>query len=177
MSDAPALIVAPLVGPSGAQTGDALSALREAIMALDTRRAELAEAGDVNALAIGLSSFRKLVADLRLLDAAIEADLAALLPGRERHVLDGIGVLQVRTSSSDKWDGPALLRRLTSRLVDPVTGEAVNAIRTEVLDKVLPQASSASASWKVTGLQQIGVDPDQFRDKTYGRKTITITEG
>lgn len=176
MSDAASFVPALQALPDQVHgPGDPLRAIRAALSDLDRQRAELAAAGDVTALAGGLVAFRRIIADLRLIDQLIETDLAGLIPDRGPHVIEGVGVVQVRQSASTSWDGPGLLRRLSSSLVDPVTGEVVDAVRRDVLEQVLPQHSSPSAPWRVNGLRHVGVAVDEFRDQKFGRKTVQIT--
>jgi len=172
MNELPALRDVPVHDPL--PSGDPLAMLRMVIVDLDAQRCKLAEAGDLTALATGLVNFRKVVADLRAVESMIEADVANLVPDHGPHTIDGVGVLEVHRSSTKKWDGQLLLSRLALDMIDPATGEKVYAVTTDVLKKVLPQASAASASWKSTGLKDIGIDPADYCQTEYWRKTVRI---
>jgi hypothetical protein len=42
----------------------------------------------------------------------------------------------------------------------------------KVLKEVLPM--TASLGWRVTALREVGIDPEQYSETTYGRQTIQI---
>lgn len=69
--------------------------LRRIIAAVDTERATLVEAGDLNRLAYGLGQMRTLLSDLRILAGAIEDDVARMMPAKTVDI-DGLGRIERR---------------------------------------------------------------------------------
>lgn len=149
--------------------------LRHALLHADTLRQELAERGDWAQLLYAIEGLRALKADLDTLLRSCEDDAARLLP-EKKMVLDGFGVVESRTTSSRKWDSEPLLRDLCRQVLDPEqTGEIDASAIPEllrVLKAVLPM--TASLGWRVTALRDMGIDPEQYSETTYGRKTIQI---
>jgi len=151
--------------------------MRNALLHADTLRQELAERGDWAQLLYAIEGLRALKADLDTLLRSCEDDAARLLP-QKKMVLDGFGVVESRTTSSRKWDSEPLLRDLCRQVLDPEqTGEIDAAAIPEllrVLKAVLPM--TASLGWRVTALREQGIDPEQYSETTYGRKTIQIVK-
>jgi hypothetical protein len=151
--------------------------LRTALLHADTLRQELAERGDWNQLLYAIEGLRTLKADLDILLRSCEDDAARLLP-EKKVVVDGIGMVERRTTSSRKWDSEPLLKDLCRMILDPGgTGEITAASVAQlmkVLKEVLPM--TASLGWRVTALKAIGIDPEQYSETTYGRQTIQIVK-
>lgn len=149
--------------------------LRGAILHADTLRQELAERGDYTQLLFAMQGLKAIKGDLDTLLREVENDVARLLP-EKKMVIENIGQVERKTSISRKWEsGDLLVALLKATLVDPDTGELSPQIlaRVEaVLKEALPL--TASLSWRVTGLQALGIDPDEYCDKTFGRQTISI---
>lgn len=149
--------------------------MRAALLHADTLRQELADRGDWAQLLYAIEGLRALKGDLDALLRSCEDDTARLLP-EKKMVLDGFGVVESRTTSSRKWDSEPLLRDLCRQVLDPdQTGEIDASAIPEllrVLKAVLPM--TASLGWRVTALKEQGVDPEQYSEVTYGRKTIQI---
>lgn len=150
--------------------------LRGAILHADTLRQELAERGDYTQLLYAMQGLKAIKGDLDTLLREVENDIARLLP-EKKMVIDNIGQVERKTSIARKWESEELLNDiLNTALVDKDTGEVniqlVSRAR-EILKAALPL--TASLGWRVTGLQSLGLDPDEYSDKTYGRQTIQIT--
>jgi hypothetical protein len=149
--------------------------LRSALLHADTLRQELAERQDWNQLVYAIEGLRALKTDLDTLLRSCEDDAARLLPDK-KVVVDGIGMIERRTTSSRKWDSEPLLKDLCRMILDPDgTGEisaASVAKLMKVLKEVLPM--TASLGWRVTALREVGIDPEQYSETTYGRQTIQI---
>lgn len=149
--------------------------MRHALLHADTLRQELAERGDWEQLLFAIDGLRQLKLDLDTLLRSCEEDAARLLPQKKVNI-DGFGVVEARTTSSRKWDSEPLLNDLCRNILDPDgTGEmkAENIGRLlKVLKAVLPITSSLG--WRVTALKDLGVDPEQYSETTYGRKTVQI---
>lgn len=152
------------------------SGLRADLLRADDLRAELYLAGDYVTLAWVVNEARKIKADLDTFVRECEENVAALMPNK-KEAIDGLGVIEKRTTSSRKWDSESLLKDLVRRNLDPdgtgeITLERVfNLI--EALKKALPL--TASLGWRVTPLREDGYDVDQYSEVTYGRSNIQIT--
>ena len=151
--------------------------LRTALLHADTLRQELAERGDWAQLLYAIDGLRQLKADLDTLLRSCEDDAARLLPDK-KVAIDGFGVVERRTTSSRKWDSEPLLNDLCRHILDPEgTGEITPSAVAELLralKAVLPV--TASLGWRVTALKKLGIDPEQYSETTYGRKTIQIVK-
>lgn len=110
-----------------------------------------------------LEGCRRARADLAVIAADIEAELVEQL-GRGRHELAGNVAVEVKGSPRRTgWEHDELWRRvlaagLDERAVDLETGEIereADALLRAVRECVGP-------SWKVTGLRDRGIDPDEF---------------
>ena len=152
------------------------TSLRQDLMKADERRAELFKQGDWETLAWVVNEARKVKADLDAFVRECEENVAALMPNKKEAV-DGLGVIERRTTSSRKWESPELMRKLVRDILDPDrTGEVkveqvMKLIST--LEQVLPL--TPSLGWRVTPLKENGVNIDAYSEVTYGRSNITIT--
>lgn len=150
--------------------------LRADLLRADDRRAELYAAGDYVTLAWVVNEARKFKADLDAFVRECEENVAALMPNK-KEVIDGLGVVEKRTTSSRKWESDVLLRTLVRRTLDPdQTGELkVENIKSllSMLEQVLPL--TASLGWRVTPLREYGINVDSYSEVTYGRSNIQIT--
>jgi hypothetical protein len=150
--------------------------LRQDLMKADERRAELFRAGDWETLAWVVNEARKIKFELDTFVRECEENVAALMPNKKEAV-DGLGVIERRTTSSRKWESPELMRKLVRDILDPDrTGEVkveqvMKLIST--LEQVLPL--TPSLGWRVTPLKENGVNIDAYSEVTYGRSNITIT--
>lgn len=154
--------------------------LSAALVAVDERRAELADAGDWQALAYGLAGLKKITAEIRLFADAVETDVYRLLPSK-REVVDGLGVVERRQGATRrKWQSEELLGQVLRLALDPdgtgelpPAGELLARIRSALLETV---PFTGSLAWRVTALRELGLDPDEWCEKTPGRKAVQITD-
>lgn len=155
--------------------------LRRALAQVDDQRKALAEAGDIEALAHGWNQIRPLLADLKSVTEAIEADLAALMPTKTVEI-PGVGVLERRKGQDRKaWDWPELLPLLIRMYVDPDgTGEmpgpaeVIDRMRELIVDVI---GVTPSKSPKVRPLREMGIDPDEFCESKPGRVSVQLHGG
>lgn len=154
--------------------------LRAALLNIDTRRAELVEAGDYESLAFGVVALKGLVDDVRVLIRSIEDDVVGLLPSKRVEV-EGLGVLERRRGSARKaWASEDLLGRVIRLAVDPDgTGELPPAA--DLLDRlrstlVAVVPFTGSLSWRVGALRELGLDPDEWCQTEPGRVALQITD-
>lgn len=133
---------------------------------------------------IGLA---ELLANLRhakdvLADAAqyVEDELIKAMPHKEE-IIDGIGEVSYHTGAKRTgWDKEALIpvathaiARNLPNLIDPATGEVVDHIAF-TSGIVNDWCALATPNWKVTGLRAVGINPDEFCEVTWGRKTVDM---
>lgn len=159
---------------------DLIRWLRAAMLHVDERRIELAEAGDFEALAFGLVALKALLDDLKILTRSIEDNIVGLLPAKRVEV-DGLGVLERKRGNARKaWDSEELLGRVIRLAVDPdgtgelpPAGEVLERLRS-TLAAVVP--FTGSLGWRVTALRELGLDPDEWCHTEPGRLGLQITD-
>lgn len=133
---------------------------------------------DVDGMCQLLQLLRIAAAQMRWAIDGLEDEIVKVMPGKQVEVA-GLGVVEMKTGASRKaWDKDALVSRLVSRIgddpeafVDVETGEFLPPA--EVADRVIKAfLLAATPSWKVTGLRAFMIDPDEYCETTWGRKTI-----
>lgn len=154
-----------------------VTGLQQALMVTDEMRAELALRGDIEQLLQGLEYLKTIKRDLDTLIRATEDNVVDLMVGK-KEVFDGIGVVEKKTAVTRKWDSEGLLKHLVRSSLDPdgtgeITLDSVFSL-IENLKSVLPL--TGSLGWRVTELTKLGIDTDDFCDKTFGRTGLTITK-
>lgn len=140
---------------------------------------------DLDGMVQLLVALRRGQAQLRWAAEQLEDEIVKVMPARDTEV-PGVGRVELRTGTTRKqWDKEALVAALVARigddptiLADPDTGELHPPahIAETVIARFL---EAATPSWKVTGLRKYRIDPDEFCETTYGRKTIstpTVTD-
>lgn len=137
---------------------------------------------DVQGMALLLAALRRAMAQLRWAADELEDEITKAMPGKEVEV-PGLGKIEMRTGSSRKgWDKDALTRTMIhtiaadyspTALVDPISGEEVD-VHHFVEHVITLWCDAATPSWKSTGLRQFKIDPDEYCEVTWGRKTITM---
>lgn len=150
---------------------------QEALMVADDMRAQLVKEGDWEQLCRAVSGLQRIYRDLGILLRECEEDAARLMPDKTAEV-SGLGFVQRRTASSRKWESESLLMDVCRQVLDPEgTGEIQPSRVVEliaVLKKIMP--ITGSLGWRVTALREQGIDPDEYSDVRWGRKSIQITE-
>lgn len=158
-----------------------LDQLRRSLDGLDTQRQALADAGDLDTLAVGLAQLKPLLTELSTLRDAIEADVAALMP-EPRHEVPGLGVLERRRGSVRRsWDWDHLLPLLVRSYVDPdgtgeipEAGEVVERLRALITEVI---GVTPSKGPRITALRERGVDPDEHCESRPGKTSVQIHGG
>ena len=98
----------------------------------------------------------------KLSDMPYERKDGYLLPNGER-------IHHVQRSTT-RWEGHRLLVDLSTDVVDTTTGERFAAIPTDVLTQIIPGTATdklTSSTWGVSGLSNVGVDPDDYRQREW----------
>jgi hypothetical protein len=163
----PLPVRAPLPEPRESQAMPLL-ALHRALdhMVADIDR--LAEAGDLDGLTAGFSALDEFLKAARDVRNHAEDHICDLMPGRVVNLHDQF-TLERHTNRNHKWQSEELLRHLVGdQLVDPETGE-------NVFDRLVACVPfTPSLSWRAGALRQVGVDPDEWREVTSSRRTVTV---
>lgn len=138
-------------------------------------------APDVQGLAFMLAHVREAKRKLSDAEKMVEDELVKSMAGKEETV-EGLGVITMRSGAQRKgWDHDSLIRALPHAigpkvvpefLIDKETGEEYSGLSV-VADLLTELRKATSFSWKTTGLRPLGIDPDQFCETTWGRKTVT----
>jgi hypothetical protein len=149
---------------------------QQALLLADTMRAELVDRGDWLQLCYAIEGLKAIKKDLDILLRSCEEDAANLLP-EKKVMVDGFGVVEKRTAQTRKWQSEELLMDVCRQVLDPEqTGEIQPSRVVEliaVLKKIMP--ITGSLGWRVTALKEQGIDPDDYSDVSWGRKSIQIT--
>lgn len=156
-------------------TKNIVSAFNDVLLKMDDFRQELAEIGDWESLSFGLKNLNDLKTNLMGVIQSIEKNIYDLMPDKKA-MIEGLGQVEKRRSSSKKWESEKLLSDIVRRALDNGTGEITPADVFNLVDtlkKVLP--ITASLGWRVTELRKL-LDPDFYCETTWGRPTIQITE-
>lgn len=83
---------------------------------------------------------------------------------------DGQIVSHYQPSVKERWQGRALLRNLSTEMVEPATGEMIPAVPFTVLADIIPGVKSddlTSSKWSVTGLRNLDVNVDDYRSREW----------
>jgi hypothetical protein len=155
-------------------TPNLIAEFQKALIHMDDFRQDLADTGNWEALAHGLTQLSEFKKNLSMLIESIELDINKLLP-EKKVIMEGLGIIEKRTSTSKKWESERLLDNIVRRCLDNGTGEITPADvmhLVETLKRVLPL--TASLGWRSTELELHGFDPKDFSDTVFGRKTVTI---
>lgn len=89
----------------------------------------------------------------------------------------GTVISHYQPAVQERWQGRALLRNLSSEMVEPATGEVVPAVPLSVLTEILPGVGTdeqTSSKWKTTGLKNIDVNPDDYRTRQWAEPRVKL---
>lgn len=114
----------------------------------------------------------RLRSDLAMMTRQHAVELAGRIPAEYLH--PRAGVIHTSTEVTVQWDGSGVLGALSARLVDPGTGEVVEAVATTTLREVIPAAGTGKVSsrWNSSGLRGAGVDVEKYRAATFGARVV-----
>ena len=145
--------------------------VRKDIAALDTA---VSEGGDLVDLALALDELRAARAELDITLAELEAGVVRAMGDRWETSIDGLGGIKVHGGKKrSRWRHddlfPLALRqaRRVGPLPDTAESEAETALR-------VVRAAVQPAYWRAKVLKGWGLDPDEFCEVSWGRKTVEI---
>jgi hypothetical protein len=132
-------------------------------------------ADDLDGLALRWLRLRKIAAELAVLVNDFETAVGSKLANEtydptEGHPLPNGELIHHTWPSNDRWQGRRLINDLGMPVVDPASGERLTAVPVAVLEQIIPGTSTddlTSSSWAVRGLQNLGVDPDDYRTREW----------
>lgn len=103
-------------------------------------------------------------------DALVEA----FPEGEKEHFFDGVGTVTRRSGSRrTAWDHDALWQDLVPAIVQKLAKGGIQP--NEVMPNFIAELRKAvTPSWKVTGLRLLGLDPEEYCETSWGRKTIQL---
>jgi hypothetical protein len=157
-------------------SNDYLASFQSALLAMDDYRAQLAEAGDWNTLAVGLVNLNDFKTNLIMLIQQIELDIYGLMPDKKT-VIEGVGILEKRRANTKKWESNRLLEDIVSSKLQTETGEIHPSDIFSLIDtlqRVLPL--TGSLGWRTGELKKENIDIEDYCSVTWGRQTISITK-
>lgn len=135
---------------------------------------------DYAGLAALLQALRRAIAQLKFAEQDLEDELAKVLPGRDTEI-PGVGMATLRTGTKrTAWDKAGIVAAVTARIadepsvfVDDKTGEFLPPA--QVAERVIGAfLEVGTPSWKTTGMRALRLDPDEFCEVAYGRKTVQL---
>lgn len=162
------------LGSENPATADVIAVFNTVLLQMYDYRKELVEQGDWDALCRGLVNLNDFKTNLTMLIQAIEADIYETLP-EKKVIIEGIGIIEKRRSSSKKWDSEGLLNNIVNARLNNGTGEITPTDvfeLVETLKRVMP--ITASLGWRTTELKKENIDIDNYCDVTWGRPTVSI---
>jgi hypothetical protein len=82
-------------------------------------------------------------------------------------------------STSRSWQSDDLLREVVRRVFDPEGTGVLDDAAIAAIDQLVPVLAtvlsmSRSTPWKVTGLKDLGIDPDEYAEKRVGRNRVKV---
>lgn len=106
---------------------------------------------------------------LQTLEGSYEAFIGGQAPYGESELV-GVGLVNVRKSPSLKWDHDRTAAAVLDAHLSGGTGEVPDpwTVRDWLME------AAAFAYWRKTPLRALGIDPDEYAEKTPGRWTVQI---
>lgn len=135
---------------------------------------------DYAGLAALLQALRRAIAQLRFAETELEDELVKVLPGRDTEI-PGVGMATLRTGTKrTQWDKTGIVAAVTARIadepsvfVDTDTGEFLPPA--QVAERIITAfLEVGTPSWKTTGLRAMTINPDEYCETVYGRKTVQL---
>jgi hypothetical protein len=167
--------------------GGSLRGLREALAVAEEQAGEVADTGDYEALGYGWNELKLVAKDLKSLIDSVERLILREAPhvvkevkGEERtfyddFFVDGVGTFEIlRKGVTRRWESEELLRHIvTMGMIDAETGELPSDEARETVEKVVALLVqvvpfTSSLGWRVTALQELGIQIDEWCTESRG---------
>lgn len=119
---------------------------------------------------------REMVRIMRDIAGRIEQATVRAMPHRKM-VIDGIGTVEKTTETARKeWDHPLVAGQVLRSATDSWAKETGEIVDQELAGKVLDAfMAAARMEWRVTALKDLGINPDNYCETTYGSQKIRVT--
>lgn len=162
-----------------AEIHDELAAFNKQFVALSAKVEEYVRLSDdgIDALAeifILMDQFRK---DVNMVNDTVMSTVADRMDGEIVFLENGMQVEKKQGEDRKKWDHAGLAvevaRKIQQLSVDPDTGE-ITMNPDEMMIKMLDYA--APSYWRLTQLRSIGVDADNYCEKSEGKIRLVPTQ-
>jgi hypothetical protein len=126
-------------------------------------------------LARQMLQFRDLVRVVRDLAGRLEQGVARAMPDK-KVTIDGLGTLERNVDVSRKnWDHDMVASKLVTQALERWMQETGEVINVEQAQAVLVAIMTACRpEWRMGGLKDYGIDPDDYCEKTYGQPRIRV---
>lgn len=149
--------------------GQLIEAIRKDIAVLD---AEVPKDGELLDLALALAEVRTAKAELDMVERDIQGAVVRSMGDRWELTVEGFGGIKVHGGKKrskwlhdDLW--PLTLQRAR-------TAESLAPEKDDERLLLIVRSAVQPAYWRSTELKRWGVDPDEFCEVTWGRKTVEI---
>ncbi|MEO1063632.1 MAG: hypothetical protein AAFZ07_19625 [Actinomycetota bacterium] len=148
------------------------------VLSLDDRRQELVDAEEWEILADLLEAIRVWIVEFQRIESLVEVDVHRMLPYKKAST-EQVDAEKDWTGGTVHWESDRLLARLLNLWAfDPETGELTVPMAdlrslAVILGRALPLTKSLQ--WRVTGIRDNGLEPDDFRDRKGGRPKVITT--
>lgn len=159
-----------------------LALISLAIAQAEEQAREVALTGDYETLAYGYNELQGVKKDLTTLLKTVEQLIIETAPKRtgkngkeynETFHVEGAGTFETtRRAATRKWDSEALLEDLVrGALIDRDTGQVPTEEERAAVDKVVAVLAAAvpftaSLGWRITALEELGVQPDEYYEES-----------
>ena len=147
-----------------------------------TRLDEVAEPDDLDQYSLEdlvklLIQGREMTRVIRDITSRIEQATVRAMPHRKM-TLEGIGVVEKTTETTRKeWDHPMVAGQVVLRATDAWTQETGEIVSNELAGRLLDaMMTAARMEWRVTALKEMGIDPEQYCETTYGSQKVRVTK-
>lgn len=151
--------------------------------ALNINAAAYAEELSIEDAAAFLSRLRVVITNLRQIEGLYERWIAAIFRDqgwptgyKKPHPVDGVGDVEVTYSSTTTWDHEGTLKAWSEKWLDEWAANHEGQLP-EPWDVTAALTEVVGVSyWRVTPLKALGLDPDDYRSKSWGAAKVKITE-
>jgi hypothetical protein len=148
-----------------------IEAIRKDVAALD---GEVPKDAGLLDLALALDELRTAKAELDMVERDLQGAVVRAMGDRWEATIDGFGGIKVHGGKKrSKWRSdelwPLTLRRARSLIDEPPSSEGEQLLS-------IVRSAVQPAYWRSTELKRWGVDPDEYCEVTWGRKTVELVK-